>query len=108
VNFWPYFPLLSILSIFLPRTFHIYSLLSAKSVIDRYVTPFIGCEFCENWFSEDRTLLKGVITISLAATILAQFGRNPIKKMSTKIHAVIVNLVKNPYNGSHNLFRGIM
>ena len=40
-------------------------------------------------------LVKTVLYLrALVAVILAQFGRNPIKKMCTKLHSVIMNFVK--------------
>jgi len=75
-------------------TFHIYSLLSAKSVIDLYVMTFTSCGFCEHWFSEGRPLFKGVNTTVFVAVFLAQFGRNPISKMCTKLYSVIAIFLK--------------
>jgi hypothetical protein len=71
-----------------------------QRIIDLYVTPFTNCEFCENCFSEGRTLFKGVNTVVLVAAFLTQFGRNPIKKMCTELYSVILNFVKIIYLGA--------
>jgi hypothetical protein len=88
------------------RTFHIYSLLSAKHVIDLQVLPFTNCEFCENWFSEGCTLFKDVNGIVLVAVFLAQFGQNTIKNVHKTVFSNC-EFCANPYNANHSLFRSM-
>lgn len=82
MNFWPHFPFLSILSIFLPALSIFIQCFQRNLLQISMSHRSLIVSFAKIGLVQGRTLFKGVITIALFAVILAQFGRNTKKKIA--------------------------